>query len=356
MRYYTYYTSSNPNTFIDSNWPSQSFADLLNDNTTVASFVYVTKKKNIGTIYKPTLIFSDNSKKTVIGMLGNAYDEGSVPAIVKIDTDELGYYGAIRSNDDVNEKEYCPEGTLTNNIVAGTIWEESSKTKPLALYAIPILAPIPFGTDIKSLTFDETFVTKMQGISPAHAFWAKTMVEVIEQYVLDGESDVPMIINNLLLAKEKKGRDPIKAATKGLRTHTFVAGPFIETINVNAGEHNEEQNILRSFFYRNPTPSKPSENDGSSTAKHDAPTLSASKTPPPAIWGALMTTLEGLQKQQNSKIVVETKEQEELTELSKHQNNVNKLMFSSANIDWRKGKMDNVEIAINFFQGISKHS
>ena len=282
-------------------------------------------------------------------MLGNAYDEGSVPALIKIDMDELGYYGAIRSNDDINEKEYCPEGTLTSNIVEETIWEESNKTKGLALYAIPILAPIPFGTDIKSLTFDEAFVTEMQGISPAHAFWVETMVEVIEQYVLDGESDVPMVINKLLLAKEKsKGRDPtIKAATKGIRTHIFVAGPFIETVNINAGtEHNEQQNIVRSFFYRNPTPSKPSASStSSSTAKHAAPTSAASNTPPPAMWGALMTTLEGLQKQQQSKIVVETKEHEELTELSKHQNNVNKLMFASAKIDWKTGKVENVEIA-----------
>lgn len=63
------------------------------------------------------------------------------------------------------------------------------------------------------------------------------------------------------------------------------------------------------------------------------------------VWNVLMTTLQKMQTQQQSKIFVETKEHEELTELANHQNNVKKLMFSSANIDWRNGDVNNVKIA-----------
>ena len=131
--------------------------------------MFVTKKKNIGVIYKPTLIVSDTG--TTDGILGNAYDEGSAPAVVKIDSDELGFYAAVRMSGNIHEVKYRPKDTLAASIVEGTT----------VLCAIPTIAPIPFGTSIKSLTFDEAFIAKMKDISPAHSFWVDSMVEVMEQ-------------------------------------------------------------------------------------------------------------------------------------------------------------------------------
>ena len=158
----------------------------------------------------------------------------------------------------VREDEYCPKDTFTTSIGEGTIWEESIKEGRPVLCAIPTIAPIPFGTSIKLLIFDEAFISEMKEISPAHSFWVDSMAEVMEQYALDGESDIPIIVNNLVTSKEtSKARDLCNAATKGLHTHTFVEGPFIKTIIVNAGTmHIEEQADIRSFFYQNPTPQK----------------------------------------------------------------------------------------------------
>ena len=165
-------------------------------------------------------------------------------------------------SDNVRDEEYRPKDTLPTSIVKGTIWEESIKEQghPV-LCAIPTIAPIPFGTSIKSLIYDEAFIAEMKKITPAHSFWVDSMIEVMKQYALDGESDIPIIVNNLVTSKEtSKARDLCNAATKGLHTHTFVEGPFIKTIIVNAGTmHIEEQADIRSFFYRNPTPKKQSE-------------------------------------------------------------------------------------------------
>ena len=146
-----YYTSSKQHTIINPGWISQSFDETLKD-TNIASFVYITKRKNVGVIYKPTPILGDNG--IIIGIIGNANNEGSSPAIIKIHFDEIGYYGAIRSAGTINEQEYCPESRLSGNIVDGTIWEESAKKGRLVFCAIPTLAPIPFGANITSLEFD----------------------------------------------------------------------------------------------------------------------------------------------------------------------------------------------------------
>jgi hypothetical protein len=179
-----YYTSSKQHTAVNPDWISQSFNKTLKD-TNIASFVYITKRKNVGVIYKPTPILDDDG--IIIGIIGNAYNEGSSPAIIKIHFDKIGYYGAIRSAGTINEQEYCPESTLTGNIVDGIIWEESAKKGQLVFCAIHTLAPIPFGTNITSLEFDEDFLIEMREISNAHAFWSNTMVDVIEQYNLDDE-------------------------------------------------------------------------------------------------------------------------------------------------------------------------
>jgi hypothetical protein len=51
------------------------------------------------------------------------------------------------------------------------------------------------------------------------------------------------------------------------------------------------------------------------------------------------------QNKNSSKNVVETKEHEELTELTKHHDIMNKLFYSSATVDWKKGTIADVEIA-----------
>ena len=72
-------------------------------------------------------------------MLGNAYNKGSAPAVVKIDMDELGFYAAIRTSGEVNE-EFHPDNCLPFTIVEGTIWEESIKTVSYTHLTLPTKA------------------------------------------------------------------------------------------------------------------------------------------------------------------------------------------------------------------------
>jgi hypothetical protein len=67
--------------------------------------------------------------------------------------------------------------------MTNTVWEEAKKD--IVLIVIPIVAPIPYGKDIKSTIFDDDFIEEMQMISVEHGFWSKTMVDAHKQYAGD---------------------------------------------------------------------------------------------------------------------------------------------------------------------------
>ncbi len=63
--------------------------------------------------------------------------------------------------------------------VKETGWEVARKE--LALIVIPTMAPLPYGTDIKSTELDDDFIEEMKKLSPEHGFLAKMMVDAYDQ-------------------------------------------------------------------------------------------------------------------------------------------------------------------------------
>jgi hypothetical protein len=64
-------------------WPMPEFKKTYPDLDQVAAFLFVSRKKEIGVLYKPTLIL-DADKNKLLGIIGNMLEEGSTPAIIKI--------------------------------------------------------------------------------------------------------------------------------------------------------------------------------------------------------------------------------------------------------------------------------
>ncbi len=121
---------------------------------------------------------------------------------------------------------------------------------------LPTLAPVPFGTEIKSTTLDDDFVKEMARISPEHRIWAKMMVDACTQE--DSNHDTMDVVTNLYKSKAaSKGCNPCHAASKGFRdAWPSSLGPFVEPSR--AGKHHEhEQEKVREFFYQNSTPACP---------------------------------------------------------------------------------------------------
>jgi hypothetical protein len=93
------------------------------------------------------------------------YDEGSTPAIIKIDDDEVRSCSTIQNFTDI-PKNIHPEIHLQADIVKDTQWEKAKKD--IALVVLPTLAHLPIGTDINSTVLDKDFIDKMQKISNKH--------------------------------------------------------------------------------------------------------------------------------------------------------------------------------------------
>jgi hypothetical protein len=111
-------------------------------------------------------------------------------------------------------------------LVKETDWEYA--TNKISLIAIPTLIPLPYGKEIESTTFNDDFAKEMQNISSKHGFWAKSMAKFIDQ--VETENHTEKVFNKIISSTAlSRARDPAFAATKGLRTMTFVSSPFIET-------------------------------------------------------------------------------------------------------------------------------
>jgi hypothetical protein len=108
----------------------------------------------------------DNEGK-LIGITGNMFDKGSTPAFTNLNSDKIGSCFAIQSFD-VVPKKFCPETLLQANIVKETDWEKAMTE--IVLIVLPTVVPLPFGKEIESTSFDDSFVEEMEKISSKHGF------------------------------------------------------------------------------------------------------------------------------------------------------------------------------------------
>jgi hypothetical protein len=163
---------------IDANWliswMVKNFANI--DNNQVATLLFVTRRKDIGLIFKPTFVKLDDS--TLIGLIGNMFDEKSTPAFIKIEGEEISSCCIIQESAEVPNK-FCPEIPLQADMIVNTVRGESEAD--LAMCVFPILATIPFGDKIEAEVFNDTLVNKMKNISVKHGLWAKFVCDALEQ-------------------------------------------------------------------------------------------------------------------------------------------------------------------------------
>jgi hypothetical protein len=224
-------------------WTTPEFKKINPDSDQVAALLFVTRKKEIGILYKPTPVL-DADKKKVLGIIGNMLKEGSTPAIIKIDGGEIESCFTIQVFEDIPQN-FCPEITFQPKILKDSKWDET--TKNLALVMLTTLAPLPFGKEIKSTMLEDNFLDEMMKISPEHGFWAQIMVDAFTQE--DSDHDTLPIVMNLNNSKAtSKGRDPCCTATKGFcNAWPSNFGPAIYHSRVGKS-HMVEQAKVKEFF------------------------------------------------------------------------------------------------------------
>ena len=358
------YTLSKPPSAVNPEWIFWSKNDyqryLASDEA--SSVLFVTSKKEIALIYMPTPVIDKDEFEC---LLGNMFDESSSPAFFKIDSDEIGSCCAIIEHPKI-PPEFRPEIPLQSDSVKDTDWEDAQME--IALVAIPTLAPIPYGKEITSLTLDENFVAEMSTISKEHGFWAQTMRDVVEQHEVDNHTETVLkrIIESV---PASSSRDQARAATKGLRGMILAPSPFVDPSLLSRGNRYEaDQEKLKAFFRRNPTPARVEIIDDDENADEprvpvrstSAPsnslppgiaTAATISNPPPEFFAQLIETMKNIQApQQPTKIVVESRDHEETIDLAKLQTGMLQLMYATGEINWEDGSVKNIRVA-TFSQG-----
>ena len=124
----------------------------------VSSLLFISRKKEICMIYKPTPVFNDRNKLTAI--IGSMFDESSSPSFFKIGKDNIGFCYAIRNHNKVPMK-IRPKIPLHANSVKDT-WDDAEME--IALITNPTIAPLPFGKDISSRISNDHFIKEMKSI------------------------------------------------------------------------------------------------------------------------------------------------------------------------------------------------
>ena len=351
------YTASKPQSVVNPEWIFWSKSDfklgLAPDD--VSSIVFITRKKEISVIYKPTPVI--NEKDELISIIGNMFDESSSPAFFKIDQDEIGSYYAILEHAKI-PTEFRPEISLQADSVKDTDWDDAEME--IALVAIPTIAPIPFGKEITSTTLNDNFIDEMKAISVELGFWAQTMSDAIDQHELDNHTETVMkrMIDTV---PASTSRDPARAATKGLRGMTFASTPYVDPSLLSrcSDSFEADQDALKAFFRRNPTPARVEDVDDDegeiqvpvhSTKATQLPPLPPGN-PPPEFYTQLIETMKNIQApQQPTKIVVESRDHEETIDLAKLQNGMLQLMYATGDVNWDDGSVKNIRVA-TFSQG-----
>ena len=196
-------------------------------------------------------------------------------------------------------------------MVKDTDWEFASAE--ILLVAIPTLVPLPYGKEIKSTTLDNEFNDEMQGISNKHGFWEKTMHDAIKQAELDDHTDTVFkrMINSLAISCS---RNSARAATKGFRTMTFASSPLVEVSLLGKNIFEAEQETMKAFFHRNPTPAHVEDLDDEEETKEvqismnsaianqappAAPALAPIANPPAEYFAQLIETMKNIQATQS---------------------------------------------------------
>ena len=358
------YTVSKPPSAVNPEWIFWSKNDyqryLASDEA--SSVLFVTSKKEIALIYMPTPVIDKDEFEC---LLGNMFDESSSPAFFKIDSDEIGSCCAIIEHPKI-PPEFRPEIPLQSDSVKDTDWEDAQME--IALVAIPTLAPIPYGKEITSLTLDENFVAEMSTISKEHGLWAQTMRDVVEHPEVDTHTETVLkrIIESV---PASSSRDQARAATKGLRGMILASSPFVDPSLLSRGNRYEaDQEKLKAFFRRNPTPARVEIIDDDENADEPrvpvrstaAPsnslppgiaTAATISNPPPEFFAQLIETMKNIQApQQPTKIVVESRDHEETIDLAKLQTGMLQLMYATGEINWEDGSVKNIRVA-TFSQG-----
>ena len=131
------YTVSKPPSAVNPKWIFWSKSDFKRGITSdkVSSVVFITCKKEVFVIYKPTPI--TNERDELIFIIGNMFDESSSPAFFKIDQDKIGSCYAILEHTKI-PAEFCPETALQADSVKDTDWDDAQME--IALIAIPTIA------------------------------------------------------------------------------------------------------------------------------------------------------------------------------------------------------------------------
>ena len=177
------YTTSKPPSTVDPDWiywTQSHFTSIAPDSQQISSLLFITRKKEIEILFKPTPVVTSEGK--LEGIIGNMFDEGSTPAIIRINGEDIGSCMTIRIFSNVPET-FRPECPLLADSVKDTEWEATDKE--ITLIVIPTVAPLPYVADIKSTILNDNFIKEMQAISPEHGFWAKMMADAHEQYSTD---------------------------------------------------------------------------------------------------------------------------------------------------------------------------
>jgi hypothetical protein len=329
------YIISKPPLVVDCKWIHWSTADYKSidpDSNSIAALIFITRRKEIEIIYKPTPVVDDKGK--LLAILGNMLDNGSTPAIIKVNGDEVGSCFTIQNFRDIPEA-FRPEIPLQIDSVKDTEWEKAKEN--VALIVLPTLAPLPFSADIKSTVLDDDFLEERKSLSPEHEFWAKMMVNAHDHYATDYKVD--SVAKNLSESTRTSAmRDPCQAAMKGFKNVTHaLSGPIVETSRPGKS-YEREQNKIKEFFYRNPTPVRVEEEFVDKTEPQipvhsaNAPIPPATVAFPPAaaqiptqeFYTQLLETMKVLRQAppQQQKIVVESREHEDSVDLAKLHNNM----------------------------------
>jgi hypothetical protein len=134
-------------------WSTADYKSIDPDSNSIAALIFITRRKEIKIIYKPTPVVDDKGK--LLAILGNMLDNGSTPAIIKVNGDKVNSCFTIQNFRDIPEA-FHPKIPLHIDSVKGTEWEKAKED--VTLVVLPTLAPLPFGADIKSTVLDDDFL------------------------------------------------------------------------------------------------------------------------------------------------------------------------------------------------------
>ena len=297
----------------------------------------------------PTLV--TNERDELISIIGNMFDKSSSPAFFKIDQDEIGSCYAILEHTKI-PSEFRPEIALQADSVKDTDWDDAQIE--IALIAIPTIALIPYGKEIKSTTLDNNFIDEMKAISIELGFWAWTMIDAVDQHKFDNHTDT-VIKRMIKSVPASSSCDPARATTKGLRNMTFVSSPFVDPLLLSRCNDSFEadQEKLREFFHRNHTPARVKDvNDDEEEIQVPVHNTTAPSThsltlgnPPPEFYAQLIKTMKHIQApQQPTNIFVESRGHEETIDLAKLQNRMLQLMYATGDVNWDDGTVKNIRV------------